>query len=139
MSDALFESQIELGERFFHEVIRNPVPLDMKALRAMRRSPLGLDLYTWLVWRTFTLTEPLELTWRQLYVQFGADPSKAGDKRTVDNLRTDLLRERRKLRAAWPELDTEVVPGGLVIRPSKPLIAPKGQGGERGAVSTNSL
>ena len=43
----------------------------------MKRSPLGLDLYLWLTYRTFALKRPLRLTWRQLYRQFGADPAKA--------------------------------------------------------------
>ena len=41
------------------------------------QSPLGLDLYLWLTYRTFALKRPLRLTWRQLYRQFGADPAKA--------------------------------------------------------------
>ena len=45
----LWESKIELGEKFFNEVIRHPVPLDMNTLTALKRSPLGLDLYLWLV------------------------------------------------------------------------------------------
>ena len=42
---------------------------------------------------TFALRAPLRLTWRLLYSQFGADPAKANDKRTVDAFRTDCLRE----------------------------------------------
>ena len=42
---ALWETKIELGEKFFREVIADPVPLDMNILKAMKRSPLGLDLY----------------------------------------------------------------------------------------------
>ena len=51
----LFESKIELGEKFFNEIIHNPVPLDMNILGALKRSPLGLDLYMWLTYRTFGL------------------------------------------------------------------------------------
>ena len=53
------ESKIVLGERFFHEVITNPVPLDLHILHAVKRSPLGLDLYLWLTYRTFNLKRPL--------------------------------------------------------------------------------
>ena len=60
---SLWESKIELGEQFFHEVITNPVPLDMNILKAVKRSPLGLDLYLWLTYRTFALARPLRLTW----------------------------------------------------------------------------
>ena len=39
----LWESKIELGEKFFEEVIRHPVPLDLNILKTMKRSSLGLD------------------------------------------------------------------------------------------------
>ena len=52
---SLWESKIYLGEQFFNEIIRHPVPLDMNTLTALRRSPLGLDLYLWLTYRTFAL------------------------------------------------------------------------------------
>ena len=42
---SLWESKIELGEKFFNEIIRHPVPLDMNTLKALKRSTLGLDLY----------------------------------------------------------------------------------------------
>ena len=45
---SLWESKIELGEKFFEEVIRNPVPLDLHILKSLSRSSLGLDLYLWL-------------------------------------------------------------------------------------------
>ena len=80
---SLWESKIELSEKFFNEIIRHPVPLDMNALKALKRSPLGLDLYLWLVYRTFSLRAPQPITWRQVYQQFGLHPSKASDKRTV--------------------------------------------------------
>ena len=48
---ALWESKIELSEKFFNEIIRRPVPIDMNTLKALKRSPLGLDLYLWL-WST---------------------------------------------------------------------------------------
>ena len=75
---ALWESRIELGENFFHEIVSHPVPLDMNILKALRRSPLGLDLYLWLTYRTFSLKGPLRLSWARLYRQFGVDPAHGG-------------------------------------------------------------
>ena len=75
---SLWESKIRLGEDFFNEIIRHPVPLNMNTLQALKRCSLGLDLYLWLTYRTFTLRAPLRLTWQHLYHQFDADPSKAG-------------------------------------------------------------
>ena len=51
----LWDSKIRLGEPFFNEIINHPVPLDMNTLKALKRSSLGLDLYLWLTYRTFTL------------------------------------------------------------------------------------
>ena len=59
----LWESKIYLGEQFFNEIIRNPVPLDMNTPKALNRCSLGLDLYLWLTYRTFALRAPLRLTW----------------------------------------------------------------------------
>ena len=62
----LWESKIELGEKFFEEIISHPIPLDMNTLKALKRCALGLDLYLWLTYRTFALRAPHRLTWRQL-------------------------------------------------------------------------
>ena len=85
---ALWESRIVLGARFFQEIITNPVPIDLHVLRAVKRSSLGLDLYLWLTYRTFTLTRPLPLKWSTLYEQLGADPARSNARRPVDSFRT---------------------------------------------------
>ena len=100
----LWDSKVELGEKFFQEIIAHPIPLDLTTLKALKRSPLGLDLYFWLVYRTFTLKAPLRLSWRQLYRQFGSNPTKASDARTVHDFRKDCLRELKKINRAWPDL-----------------------------------
>ena len=52
---SLWESKIQLSEPFFNEIIQHPVPIDMNTLTALKRCALGLDLYLWLVYRTFPL------------------------------------------------------------------------------------
>ena len=121
---SLWESRIELGEDFFNEIIRYPIPIDSNTVRAMKRSPLGLNLYLWLTYRTFGLKRPLRLKWPVLYRQFGVDPAKADDTRTVDNFRTDCLRELKKIKDAWPDLHYQTVKGALLLSPSPPRIAP---------------
>ena len=120
----LWDSQIELGEKFFHEIIRHPVPLDLNILKALKRSSLGIDFYLWLTYRTFTLKRPLRLSWRQLYRQFGLDSARAEDKRTADAFRTDCLRELKKIQIAWTELNYAMAHGALIIQPSKPAVPP---------------
>ena len=121
---SLWESKIELGEDFFNEIIRCPIPIDLNTLRAMKRSPLGLDLYLWLTYRTFGLKRPLRLTWPVLYRQFGVDPARAGDKLVVNDFRKDCLRELQKIKDAWPDLHYSTAKGALILSPSPPRIAP---------------
>ena len=120
----LWESKIHLSEPFFNEIIQHPVPIDMNTLKALKRSTLGLDLYLWLVYRTFPLRAPLRLTWRQLYRQFGAHPTHASDKFIVRNFRTKCLRELKKIKMAWPGLNYATARGVLILLPSTPVIAP---------------
>ena len=120
----LWDSTIRLGEEFFNEIIAHPVPIDLHILKAVKRSPLGLDLYLWLTYRIFTLKAPLRLSWRQLYRQFGVDPAKTGDKSTISNFRADCLRELKKIKRSWVDLHYHTVTGALVLSPSPPRIAP---------------
>ena len=124
----LFNSKIRLGEDFFNEIIRHPVPLDMNTLKALKRSSLGLDLYLWLNYRTFALKRPQRLTWKQLYQQFGAHPAQASNNVTVQNFRRKVLRELKKIKLAWPELNYATAKGVLILLPSTPVIPPSDQG-----------
>ena len=118
----LWDSTIRLGEDFFNEILQHPVPLDMNILKAIKRSSLGLDLYMWLTYRTFALKKPVQLRWRNLYHQFGVNPSKATDKDTVNAFRKKCLRELKKIDQAWPDLNYGTVRGALILAPSKPPV-----------------
>ena len=125
---SLWESKIRLSEPFFNEIVRHPVPLDMNTLTALKRCALGLDLYLWLTYRTFSLRAPQRITWRQVYRQFGLHPDKASDKNTVQMFRRNILRELKKIKLAWPDLNYTTAPGVLILHPSTPAIAPVDQG-----------
>ena len=72
------------------------MPLDLNTLKALKRCSLGLDLYLWLAYRTFALNRPVRITWRQLYCQFGVDPTKANEHRTVQDFRRKVLRRTKE-------------------------------------------
>ena len=122
---SLWESKIELGEKIFNEIIRNPIPIEMHTLKALRRSPLGLDLYLWLTYRVFSLEKAIALPWKRLYQQFGANPGKANDRFVVMNFRKKCLRELVKIKTAWPEVNYSTAKGVLILFPTRPLISTK--------------
>ena len=69
---ALWQSSVLLGEKFYQEIVEHPVPVDLGALKALRRSPLGIDIYVWLTYRMSFLRKDMRITWPGLQAQFGA-------------------------------------------------------------------
>ena len=120
----LWESKVRLSESFFNDIVSHPVPLDITTLKALKRSPLGLDLYLWLIYRTFPRRAAQRITWKQVYRQFGVDPDKASDKFTVRDFRQSVLRELKKIKLAWPDLNYGTARGALILYPSSPHIPP---------------
>lgn len=120
----LWESSVRLGEALFREIIVHPIPLDMRILKATRRSSLGLDLYMWLSYKTYTMyrqgKDAERLSWDRLYRQFGVNPESATDKYVIRDFRKDVLRELRKLKLCWPDLKVTAPKGCLEVRGCAP-------------------
>lgn len=117
---ALWDSKIVLGEKLFNAILDDPFPVDMRILKEIKRSPLGIDLYTMLTYRVSYLRKPVAITWRQLHAQFGAD--YADDKNGMDNFTRAVKRELEKIGLAWPELIYETPRGRLLLHPSTPSV-----------------
>ena len=114
----LWKSTITLGEKFFQEVIRSPVPIDMRALKALKKSPLALDIYLWLTYRMFYLRQQTTIPWAALAGQFGSDY------KVLRQFKAAFLRELRKVAVVYPAakvlaLETGESGGGLTLLPSK--------------------
>lgn len=72
---ALWESSLVLSEEFFKEILSAPVPIDMRVFHALSKSPLAMDIYTWLTYRMFVLRRSGRpsafVPWAGLKAQFG--------------------------------------------------------------------
>lgn len=110
---ALWQSTVTLSEPFFREVIDRPVPVDMRALKALKRSPLALDTYCWLTYRLSYLSRPTEIPWEALAAQFGSDY------KVVRQFKAAFLAELRKVLAVYPEAKASEGDCGLLLRPAR--------------------
>lgn len=126
---ALWQSNVVLGERFYQQIIKKPFPVDMRILKAIKRSPLGIDLYTMLTYRVYYMKKPTVLSWRQLHEQFGADYK---GKYAIKDFRLAAIRELEKIKAAWPELNYETPRGRLKIHPGPASVKQIKKGGQAG-------
>jgi len=119
----LFESTLTLGEDFFNEVTTYPIPIDIGALKAIKRSPMALDIYCWLTYRMSYLKKSTVIPWEVLQIQFGAGyPSTTRGK--LDFKRA-FIREMKKVHAIYRDVKVSSEEDGLVLHPSKPHISKK--------------
>ena len=115
---ALWKSTVSLGERFYNEIIERPVPIDIRALAALKRSPMALDIYLWLTYRMSYLNTPVSIPWAALSIQFGAGYKE------VRQFRAAFLRELKRVLVVYPEAKVRVMEAGLdggalMLSPSK--------------------
>ena len=64
-----------------------------------------------------------------MYRQFGVDPAKASDNVTIQDFRSKVLRELKKIKLAWPDLNYGTARGLLILYPSVPRIPPAPESG----------
>ena len=114
-------ASVEVSEPLYEAIIERPFPVNLNALKALRKSPLAIDLYLWLTFRMKGVRRPVRLSWAQLCKQFSEAGalSKAGMNRFSERLRGQLCR----VVEVWPEVKLAFVRGGLVLMPSERQVA----------------
>ena len=117
--EPLWQSSVTLSERFYNSIVASPVPVDLRALRALRGSPLRLDIYTWLTYRMSYLRRQTIVPWEALAAQFG------GDYAHVRQFKANFLKQLAAVRLVYPLADLQPTPAGLVLRASPPHVVPR--------------
>jgi hypothetical protein len=116
-------STITLAKDFFDELVERPVPVDFRALQALRRSPLQMDLYVWLTYRFSYLKRPTLVPWALLKQQFGADYAEGGQ--GTRNFKKKFVQAMRVVCALYREAKVEAQEEGVFLRPSPTHIKSK--------------
>lgn len=114
----LWNSTVTLSQDFFQEIIDRPVPIDMRALKALKTSSMALDLYCWLTYRFSYLNHKTEIPWQLLQGQFGSD--YADTKQGRFEFKRQLLSQLKKVSVIY-EGATKATIGehGLILMPSR--------------------
>ena len=99
-----------------HQLVSRSV--DIRVLRAIKQSPLALDLYAWVTWRVFKLDKAAFIPWKGLMDQMGSEYARS------DNFSKKAKASLRKIQGAYPALKLTFAKGGLVLYPSPTAIAP---------------
>jgi hypothetical protein len=117
-------SHIELSQRFFDEIIERPVPIDLRAYTALRKSPLAMDVYTWLTFRnSYATRKTRAIQWESLQWQMGSGYAFT-DQGTRD-FKKAFLKALQAAHVVYPQANFEVADKGLVLLPSATSVKQK--------------
>lgn len=108
----LWKSTVTLSEQFFNEVVDRPIPIDMRAIKALKRSPMALDIYNWLTYRMSYLKRPTVIPWAGVAMMLGSNYA------VLRQFKAAFLQELRKVLVVYPQVKAEALDDGLLIRPS---------------------
>ena len=109
----IWESKLLLGDTFFQEIIESPVPVDMRALKVLRQSPMAIDIYCWLTYRMSYLRRITPIPWNVLQVQFGANY------KDVRQFKRKFLNQLKKVLFVYPDAKVKEEGGNLILFPGK--------------------
>lgn len=127
---SLWQSYADLSPKFYDAVTAAPVPVDTRALRILKRSPLALDLYALSCYEAHRVQKTGRarvIPWRALMMQLGADYARADKDDAVWDFARNCRKTLRKICAVMPSLKiNQATKGGLMILPdSLPAIPHK--------------
>jgi hypothetical protein len=108
------ESWIELGETFYNNILASKhVPLDVRALKGLRNSPLALDLYGLICYKAFPIVkfrlDPQFIAYKELMFQLGGEYCQEKD------LKKKVWLTIPKILAVYPGLKVEKTRGGFIL------------------------
>lgn len=118
----LWNSWIQLGEDFFNAITAAPVPVDLRALKALKRSPLALDLYSWATYTAYQTQktgQSRSISWELLHEQLG------GEYHDIKEFARKARLALRNVQGVYPELGLEFEKGCVKVLPCNPAITVK--------------
>jgi hypothetical protein len=117
----LADSTITLSEKFFGEITKSPVIFYMEALKALRKSPMALDIYMWLTYKNSFSKQPLNISWEALQLQFGAGYPQ--DARGKANFKSKFKEALKKVAVVYPDVKkNKALKDGLKYVPGDPHV-----------------
>lgn len=119
----VWSSKLRLTNSFFQECVTNPVPIDLRAYKALRGSAMAMDVYTWLTYRlSYTTKASRPIRWESLQMQFGS--SSPADEQGIRDFRKAFLKALKVVCEVYPEAKIKADTDGVTLLPSRPHVLP---------------
>ena len=120
----LWNSEITLTDEFYKEIIKHKFPIDMRILRALKQSPMAIDIY---LWRTYLngkdkrkVKKPVYISIEKVQLQFGA--GYAFTPRGRKDFKQAFKRALRHVNTVYPGVNIELIRGRIILLPGEPSV-----------------
>lgn len=110
--EGLWSSEVRLSQEFYDSIVASPVPVDLRALRALGGSSLRIDVYLWATHRVFYLRKPTRIKWEDLHYQFGAQFGR------IRSFKAAFAKALQEVMIVYPALRAEIRDDYLMLLPS---------------------
>lgn len=121
-----WKSYLHLNEVFYETLVqqKNCLPIDSRAVIALKRSALAMDIYFMLSERLHRAKQkPSVIYWKNLRDQFGHE--YADNENGKRSFKRNFVAGLRKVLMVYPGAKVTLVDGGIEIRKSQPPIPNK--------------
>lgn len=114
----LWQSTLKLSLDYYDSLTRHAVPLDERAIAALRDSAVALDIYCWLAQRLHRIPEgkPQFVPWTALHEQFGQGYAQ------IRQFRAFFLRQLTEVKQVYGEARFEADGRGMTLSHSQPPV-----------------
>lgn len=109
----------KLSEGFFEQLKKHPVPIEEAAIKSISNNPAAMDAYLWLAYRLHVLSCDKLITWKALKSQFGTGYKK------LFHFKPRFTAALNLATAVYPDANIDIREEGVVLKPSRPPVAPK--------------
>ena len=109
---------LELSQDFYETLVNHAVPLDKRALGALKHSALCLDIYSWLAHRLHRIQGRVgtKLSWGNLRNQFGQEYKNPKD------FKREFKNSLHQVMSVYPDAKIESTYGGIMLHSSQPPV-----------------
>jgi len=111
----LWQSRIVLSEKFYLSIVSDAIPVDLRALGALRTKGgggLAIDIYTWLAHRMSYLRSSTRVPWAMLERQFGSQY------KNPRQFKAKFIEQLAVVKVVYPDVKATPMPEWLLLSPS---------------------
>ena len=109
----------KLSEGYFEQLKKHPVPLEEAAIKSLANNSAAMDAYIWLAYRLHSLKGSTLVTWKALKAQFGTSYKE------LYHFKNKWPKALELALAVYPEAKIEIGEQGVILKPSRPPVAPR--------------